>query len=64
MILDILIRLCRFLVTDHVFDQECSNSTVYEHLTKDVINAAVEGFNGGTLFPNILSLVCCFILFS
>ncbi|KAL8490196.1 hypothetical protein ACS0TY_025928 [Phlomoides rotata] len=31
---------------DHVFDQECSNATVYEHLTKDVINAAVEGFNG------------------
>ncbi|KAL0300110.1 UNVERIFIED_CONTAM: Kinesin-like protein KIN-7N [Sesamum angustifolium] len=32
---------------DHVFDQECSNARVYELLTKDIINAAVEGFNGG-----------------
>ncbi|XP_020549361.1 kinesin-like protein KIN-7N isoform X2 [Sesamum indicum] len=31
---------------DHVFDQECSNARVYELLTKDIINAAVEGFNG------------------
>ncbi|CAL1361362.1 unnamed protein product [Linum trigynum] len=31
---------------DHVFDEACSNSRVYELLTKDIINAAVEGFNG------------------
>ncbi|KAK6138866.1 hypothetical protein DH2020_027394 [Rehmannia glutinosa] len=31
---------------DHVFDQECSNARVYELLTKDIIGAAVEGFNG------------------
>nr|XP_027091553.1 kinesin-like protein KIN-7N [Coffea arabica] len=31
---------------DHVFDGGCTNSTVYELLTKDIIHAAVEGFNG------------------
>ncbi|GFQ00905.1 kinesin-related protein 4 [Phtheirospermum japonicum] len=31
---------------DHVFDQECSNARIYELLTKDIISAAVEGFNG------------------
>ncbi|KAK2977686.1 hypothetical protein RJ640_006026 [Escallonia rubra] len=31
---------------DHVFDQDCTNSTVYELLTKDIIRAAVDGFNG------------------
>ncbi|CAK9143588.1 unnamed protein product [Ilex paraguariensis] len=31
---------------DHVFDQDCSNGRVYELLTKDIIRAAVEGFNG------------------
>ncbi|PHU20650.1 hypothetical protein BC332_11801 [Capsicum chinense] len=31
---------------DHVFDQDCSNSRVYDLLTKDVIRAALEGFNG------------------
>lgn len=31
---------------DHVFNQECTNSRVYELLTKDIIHAAVEGFNG------------------
>lgn len=31
---------------DHVFDQTCPNSRVYELLTKDIIHAAVEGFNG------------------
>ncbi|PQP93468.1 kinesin-related protein 11 [Prunus yedoensis var. nudiflora] len=31
---------------DHVFDEGCTNSRVYELLTKDIINAAVEGFNG------------------
>ncbi|KAK5824021.1 kinesin-like protein KIN-7N [Gossypium arboreum] len=31
---------------DHVFDESCSNSKVYELLTKDVIHAAVDGFNG------------------
>ncbi|KAL3505041.1 hypothetical protein ACH5RR_034882 [Cinchona calisaya] len=31
---------------DHVFDQDCSNARVYELLTKDIIHAAVDGFNG------------------
>ncbi|XP_056697864.1 kinesin-like protein KIN-7N isoform X2 [Spinacia oleracea] len=31
---------------DHVFDHSCPNSRVYELLTKDIISAAVEGFNG------------------
>ncbi|PRQ27874.1 putative plus-end-directed kinesin ATPase [Rosa chinensis] len=31
---------------DHVFDEMCSNSRVYELLTKEIIHAAVEGFNG------------------
>ncbi|XP_073125716.1 kinesin-like protein KIN-7N [Henckelia pumila] len=31
---------------DHVFDQDCSNGTVYELLIKNIIHAAVEGFNG------------------
>ncbi|TQE10806.1 hypothetical protein C1H46_003709 [Malus baccata] len=30
---------------DHVFDEDCTNSRVYELLTKDIIHAAVEGFN-------------------
>ncbi|KAB5568849.1 hypothetical protein DKX38_002642 [Salix brachista] len=36
---------------DHVFDERCTNSRVYELLTKDLIHAAVEGFNG-TVFVN------------
>ena len=35
-----------FEFADHVFDGGCTNSTVYELLTKDIIHAAVEGFNG------------------
>ncbi|KAF6136889.1 hypothetical protein GIB67_018928 [Kingdonia uniflora] len=31
---------------DHIFDQICTNQRVYDLLTKDVIRAAVEGFNG------------------
>ncbi|KAL6207963.1 hypothetical protein ACLB2K_018915 [Fragaria x ananassa] len=31
---------------DHVFDEMCSNSRVYDLLTKDIIHAVVEGFNG------------------
>ncbi|KAM1289284.1 hypothetical protein ACFX15_016098 [Malus domestica] len=31
---------------DHVFDEDCTNSRVYELLTKDIIHAVVEGFNG------------------
>ncbi|XP_068654407.1 kinesin-like protein KIN-7N [Aristolochia californica] len=31
---------------DHVFDQECTNAWIYELLTKDIIRAAVDGFNG------------------
>ncbi|XXG48855.1 hypothetical protein AAC387_Pa02g3189 [Persea americana] len=31
---------------DHVFDQTSANATVYQHLIKDIICAAVDGFNG------------------
>ncbi|KAL1546870.1 kinesin-like protein KIN-7N [Salvia divinorum] len=31
---------------DHLFDQECSNGTVYKLLIKGIISAAMEGFNG------------------
>ncbi|KAF3447469.1 hypothetical protein FNV43_RR12655 [Rhamnella rubrinervis] len=31
---------------DHVFDETCTNAKVYELLTKDIIHAVVEGFNG------------------
>ncbi|XP_051123669.1 kinesin-like protein KIN-7N isoform X2 [Andrographis paniculata] len=31
---------------DHVFDQECSNETVYDRMIKGITDAAVEGFNG------------------
>uniref|UniRef100_A0A7N1A5D7 Kinesin-like protein n=1 Tax=Kalanchoe fedtschenkoi TaxID=63787 RepID=A0A7N1A5D7_KALFE len=31
---------------DHIFDESCANSEVYERLTKDIVHAAVEGFNG------------------
>lgn len=35
-----------FDFADHVFDEMCTNSRVYDLLTKDIIHAAVEGFNG------------------
>lgn len=39
--------LCLFFYfADHLFDQDCSNGKVYELLIKDIINAAIEGFNG------------------
>ncbi|KAJ7958289.1 Kinesin-like protein [Quillaja saponaria] len=31
---------------DHIFDDSSTNGSVYELLTKDIIHAAVEGFNG------------------
>ncbi|EEF52244.1 ATP binding protein, putative [Ricinus communis] len=31
---------------DHVFDESCTNAKIYELLTKDIIHAAVDGFNG------------------
>ncbi|CAH8386057.1 unnamed protein product [Eruca vesicaria subsp. sativa] len=31
---------------DHVFDERSTNACVYELLTKEIIEAAVEGFNG------------------
>lgn len=34
------------MFVDHVFDQGSSNAMVYELLTKDIIHAAVQGFNG------------------
>ncbi|KAB2093299.1 hypothetical protein ES319_A02G087400v1 [Gossypium barbadense] len=37
---------CVSYAFDHVFDENCSNSDIYELLTKDIIHAAVDGFNG------------------
>ena len=37
-------------LADHVFDESCTNARVYELLTKDIIHAAVEGFNGILFF--------------
>nr|GME17685.1 kinesin-like protein KIN-7N isoform X1 [Ipomoea batatas] len=31
---------------DHVFDQDCTNARIYELITKDIIHAALKGFNG------------------
>ncbi|XP_054794104.1 kinesin-like protein KIN-7N isoform X2 [Prosopis cineraria] len=31
---------------DHIFDERSTNASVYDLLTKDIIDAAVEGFNG------------------
>ncbi|KAG7020618.1 Kinesin-like protein KIN-7N [Cucurbita argyrosperma subsp. argyrosperma] len=31
---------------DHVLDESCTNGSVYELVVKDIIHAAVEGFNG------------------
>ncbi|KAK2452657.1 P-loop containing nucleoside triphosphate hydrolase superfamily protein [Trifolium repens] len=31
---------------DHIFDESSTNSSVYELLTKDIIHAALNGFNG------------------
>jgi len=38
--------LFSFSFSDHVFDESSSNSSVYEILTKDIILAALNGFNG------------------
>lgn len=48
----------KLLFSDHVFDQDCCNSRVYELLIKDIIHAAVEGFNGKlwTLYFSDLTL--------
>jgi hypothetical protein len=32
--------------SDHIFDESSTNSSVYELLTKDIIHAALNGFNG------------------
>ncbi|KAK7291041.1 hypothetical protein RIF29_05902 [Crotalaria pallida] len=31
---------------DHIFDESSTNASVYNHLTKDIIHAALDGFNG------------------
>ncbi|KAJ8773251.1 hypothetical protein K2173_028428 [Erythroxylum novogranatense] len=31
---------------DRIFDESCTNASVYELLTRDIIHAAVDGFNG------------------
>lgn len=52
---DTRISLCKPLGTpisglsyafDHVFDQTCTNATIYQLLIRDIIRAAVDGFNG------------------
>lgn len=39
-------------IADHIFDESSRNASVYDLLTKDIIHAAVEGFNG--MFCSIL----------
>lgn len=58
-----LIRFVWYLA-DHVFDQDCSNARVYDLLTKDVIHAALEGFNGMliVLFRLVSELLSAFAL--
>lgn len=34
------------IFSDHIFDESSTNSSVYELLTKDIILAALNGFNG------------------
>lgn len=48
----VFVRFLRIpsVFADHVFDETCSNARVYELLTKDIIHAAVEGFNGSSSF--------------
>lgn len=41
---------------DHVFDETCSNNRVYDLLTKDIIHATIQGFNGNLL-------LFCFLIF-
>lgn len=41
-----------FFIADHVFDESSTNASVYDLLTNDIINAAVEGFNG--MFCSVL----------
>lgn len=31
---------------DHIFREECKTAEVYEARTKDLVSAAVRGFNG------------------
>lgn len=47
---------------DHVFDQESSNARVYELLTKDIITAAVQGFNGNFTLCFVFLSVFGFVL--
>lgn len=46
LVLHLSLYLSVHVCADHVFDETCSNARVYELLTKDIIHAAVEGFNG------------------
>lgn len=50
------------MFVDHVFDQGSSNAMVYELLTKDIIHAAVQGFNG-TFPPSLLLQSSLLLLF-
>ena len=47
---------------DRVFDQSCKNLTVYNVLTKSIIIAAVNGFNG-KFFSILISFPSFLILF-
>ena len=38
-----------FFTLDHVLDESCTNGSVYELVVRDIIHAAVEGFNGMVL---------------
>ena len=47
-----------FWTLDHVLDESCTNGSVYELVVKDIIHAAVEGFNGMLLSFFVHRFIC------
>lgn len=48
----VIMLICMFahVSADHVFDENCETAQIYKLLTKDIIHAAVQGFNGNSLY--------------
>lgn len=62
-IVDLYLKVWSFLLwtLDHVLDESCTNGSVYELVVRDIIHAAVEGFNGMLLsLFFISSLFLCY----
>lgn len=43
---DYLFDFIKFWILDRIFDQDCKTLEVYEARTRDIVAAAVRGFNG------------------